>query len=183
MLLTAMESISGKTFEKTPVDSYNSIPKNSDGRVGELIVYNLNFEGLIRDVAFDRREIDNEDFRLYYAKGYVSDLGDLSTSSAYVTFDARGYEILPGKVYDKPLANMAQLLALDTEALLKQGVTDFVVQSGFNAFTSTYKFNVHSQSPATNSELRIGGNPSLLFTKNGVVEYVLINGVLSKLVK
>jgi hypothetical protein len=183
LLLTALESISGKTFEKTPVDRYNSIPKNADGRVGELIIYNLNFEGLIRDAAFDRREEDSEDFRNFYAKGYISDLGDLSTLSAYVTFDAKDYEVLPGKMYDKPLATIAELLALDTEALLKQGITDFIVQSGFNPFTSTFKFNIHSQSPASNNELRIGGNPSLVFAKNGVVEYVLINGVLSKLIR
>ena len=73
------------------MDSYHEIPKNADGRMLEWIIYNLNYEGLRRDIGIDRREIDSEDFRKYYAKGFISDIGDLSTAHAYKTFDASDY--------------------------------------------------------------------------------------------
>ena len=178
LLLTAMESIASKSFEKIPVNAYNEIPKNDDGRMNELIVYNLNYEGLIRDAAFDRREMDSEDFRNYYTKSLVTDLGDLSTSHGYQSFDAKDYEVLPGRVYDKPLNSMSELSSLDTEALFKDGYTDFIVKEGFDPFTAKFRFNIHAKVPSTNNEVRIGGNPSLLFKKNGKVENVLVNGMI-----
>lgn len=178
LLLTAMESIASKSYEKTPVKDYYKIPSNSGGRIRELIVKNVTFEGLVRDVAFERTEKDSEDFRNYYAKSYIMDLGDLSTSVAYFNLDAAGYEVLPGKVYEKTLDNMTQLKALDTEKLWKEGYTDFIVKEGFDPYTSNYKFNIHKEKAQANNEMRMGGNPSLVFKKGGKIEYAVVNGVL-----
>lgn len=181
LLVTAADAIANKTYEKTPVKDYNKIPRNGDGRIRDIILRKVNYEGLVRDVALDRRETDCPDYRHYYATAYVQDLGDLSTSNAYVDFDTEGYEIKPGKVYEQELAHLSQLQALDTDKLWKEGYTDFVVREGFDPFESKYPFNVHERRTQPNTEIRMGGNPSLLLFKDGKITYMLVNGILHKM--
>jgi hypothetical protein len=178
LLITAADAIANKTYEKTPVKEYTKIPLNGESRIRDIILRKLNYEGLVRDVAIDRRETDCPDYRHYYATAGVQDLGDLSTSNAYVDFDAQGFEIKPGKVYEPELAHLGQLQALDTDKLWKEGYTDFVVREGFDPFESTYPFNVHERRAPANTELRMGGNPSLLLLKDGKIAYALVNGIL-----
>lgn len=161
LLITAAHAIASGSFEKTPVADYKKIPLNGSTRIRELIIRNVQYEGLMRDIAFDRNERDSEDYRNYYAQGYVTDLGDLSTSNAYFTLDAAGYEVLPGKVYDQELESMDQFKALDKEVLMKAGYTDFVVKQGFIPYQLKTKVNIHPKAPSPNVEIRMGGNPSL----------------------
>lgn len=181
LLITAANAIAGKDYEKISVADYNKIPLNGDGRIRELILKNVQYEGLLRDVAFDRREVDSEDYRNYYARGYVADLGDLSTSEAFFTMDAKDYEVLPGKIYESQLPDVDALNALDLEQLLKEGYTDYVVLNGDDPFTMKKSIYVHKEMPITNEIIRMGGNPSLLFKQNGKIVYAVINGHLIKL--
>jgi len=178
MLITAANAIATKSYEKIPVADYNKIPRNGEGRIRELIIKNVQFEGLMRDIAFDRRETDSEDFRNYYAQSFVTDLGDLSTSNSFFTLDAKGYEVMLGKLYEKELDNITQLYSLDLEKLFKEGYTDFVVKEGYDPFTHKNKFNILTKSMVPTGEIRLGGNPSLLFKKNDKLEYVVVNGLL-----
>lgn len=179
LLLTAVDAIISKTFEQTAVTAYHGIPPNADGRLVELIVQNVNYQGLVRDIAFDRREIDSEDFRKYYTRGFISDLGDLRTSNTYFSVDAKGYDVSPGKTYGTVLENMQQVEQLSIDALMKEGFTEFVVKGPIERFAKPWKVNL-VQSPPTGQEVQQGSNPSLVFSKNGVVEFVVINGQFHK---
>lgn len=176
MLITAVESIASRSYERTPVESYHELPHNSAGRLLELIVRHVSYQGVVRDIGFDRREIDSDDFRRYYPRASISDLGDLSTSNAYFYFDAAGYEVTAGKSYDVVLEGMQQFRRLPIEKLITQGYTDFVVRGELDRFGEPLKVNVvPAPSP---QEIQLGANPSLLFWKNGMLEYVLVNGVV-----
>lgn len=181
LLITAAHAIANNDYEKIPLTDYNKIPLNGDGRIRELILKNVQYEGLLRDVAFDRSEVDSEDYRNYYARGYITDLGDLSTSQAFFTLDAKGYEVLPGKIFERELINTKALNALDLEQLLKEGYTDYVVLEGYDFFTMKNTIQVHSKMPVANDKIRMGGNPSLLFKQNGKIAFVVVNGRLIKL--
>ncbi|MEQ8364435.1 MAG: M14 family zinc carboxypeptidase [Cyclobacteriaceae bacterium] len=181
LLITAAHSIATKAYEKIPVTEYQKIPRNGQSRIRELIITNLQYEGLIRDVAFDRNEVDSEDYRSFFARSFVTDLGDLSTSNAFFTLDANDYEVLPGKIFEKELENMSALNALDIDQLLKDGYTDFVVLNGYDPFTMKKQINIHSKKPASNEVIRMGSNPSLIFKQNGKIAYLVINGSLIKL--
>lgn len=178
MLLTAVEAIATRSYEKVAVTAYAEIPRNASGRLLELIVRHVNYRGVVRDIGWDRREIDSEDFRRYYPRALISDLGDLSTSYAYSTFDAAGYEITAGKSYDTVLEGMQQFRRLPIEQLMVQGYTDFVVKGDVDRFGDPPKVNI--QPSAAPQEIQIGANPSLLFWKEGVLEYVLINGKIHR---
>ena len=181
MLITAAHSIATKSYEKTPVADYQKIPRNGQGRIRELIVTNVQYEGLIRDVAFDRTERDSEDYRNYYARGYITDLGDLQTSNAYFSLDAKGYDVAPGKVYEKVFNNIKELETMDATKLFSNGYTDFIVTERFDSFTISYPFNIHQEKAASNDKIQMGGNPSLLFRKDGKIKYIVANGQLHKI--
>lgn len=179
LLLTAAGSIADKSYEKIPVIAYEEIPKNSDGRIMELIVKNVKYQGILRDIGIDRREIDSEDFRNFYVRSAISDLGDLSTSTSYLTFDAEGYEVLAGKVYEPALDTWAQFQQLPMEKLMREGYTDFVVKGPIDRFAGT-KVNIHQQPPSGFAEVQLGSNPSLIFRQNTTIAFALINGVIYK---
>lgn len=176
MLLTAVESIALRSYEKISVDAYHEIPHHASGRLLELIVRNVNFQKVVRDIGFDRREIDSDDFRRYYTRAAISDLGDLSTSHAYFYFDAAGYDVTLGKSYDGVIEGMQQFRRLPIESLISQGYTDFVVKGEVDRFGEPLKVNVQSAPMA--QDIQLGANPSLLFWKQGVLDYVLVNGIL-----
>lgn len=178
MLLTAVESIASRSYEKVAVSAYTEIPRNAPGRLMELIFRNVSFGGVVRDIGWDRREVDSQDFRRYYSRSMISDLGDLSTSYSYFSFDASGYEVTAGKSYDTVLEGMQQFRRLPIDQLVLQGYTDFVVKGEVDRFGDPVKVNI--QSAASPQEIQLGANPSLLFWKNGVLEYVLINGVVHR---
>lgn len=180
MLIAAAESIADKSYEKIKVTDYSKIPRNGEGRIRDIILRNVNYEGLVRDIALDRRETDCPDYRHYTATAFVLDLGDLSTSQAYVDFDAQGYEVKPGKIYEQEIPHFSAFRELDTQKLWSEGYTDFVVKEGYDPFESSYPFNIHTQRPRPSTEVRMGGNPSLLLLKDGKIAYKLVNGMLHK---
>ncbi len=180
MLLAAVDAIATKQYEAIPVALYNEIPKNGEGRMLEVILRNVMYKGVLRDIGWDRREVDSEDYRRYYARGFISDIGDLSTSSAYVTFDAAGYEVTLGETYNTVLETMAHLQRLPLEKLIGQGFTEFLVKGNLDRFTEPTKVNVMAPPAPASPELVMGANPSLLFWKNGQLMFVLINGRLHK---
>jgi hypothetical protein len=180
MLLSALESMATGSFRKLNVKSYYQIPKNSHRRLHELIITNLNFDGVIRDVAMDRREIDNDNYRHYYAEAFIADLGDLQTSQSYLVFDATGLIVEPGKLYNRIFESVSELMNTDITDLMKQGYTEFVVQQKADPFTipKQVPVNVYSVLPEKDHFIRMGSNPSLVFKRNGVVTAVLINGII-----
>ncbi|MBL7864671.1 MAG: peptidase M14 [Cyclobacteriaceae bacterium] len=180
MLMTAVGSIIDKGFESIPIKAYDEIPKNSDGRMTELIVKNIRYQGIVRDIGIDRQEVNSEDFRSYYARFFISDIGDLSTSSAYKTVDVAGFEVLPGKVYPEAIDTWDQFLKVPLDQLMKDGFTDFVVKGPVNKFSQQVKVNIHGQQPTTNGDVQLGSNPSLIFRNGNKVEYLLINGSIIK---
>lgn len=139
MLLTAVEAIGARRYKTIPVDLYHEIPSNSDGRMLEVIVRNVKYNGVLRDIGWDRREVDSDDFRRYYARGFISDIGDLSTSSAYVTFDATGYDVTIGETYNTVLETINQLQRLPLDQLIGQGFTEFLVKEPLTGFLINQK--------------------------------------------
>lgn len=180
LLLTAVDAIVSKKYEAVAAEAYNTIPKNSDGRMLELILYSVRYEGLLRDIGWERREAESEDFRSYSARGGISDIGDLSTSQAYVTFNATDYDVTAGKVYETVLADGTRLAQLPLDKLMREGYTDFVVKEAVGQDPKMPRVNTH-QKPPTIGLVQLGANPSLLLKKNGILECVVINGVLYRL--
>ena len=187
-ILSALQSISKRSFEGISLDQYMSIPRN-DRKLFDLKLKNVTFEYLGQeytvDLGINRYEIENKKHSDFYFVGRVSDMGDLSTYYGYQTIDAGGYEFSIGKTYPKILDNFEEFLDLDYHNLISQGYTSVSV----NDLPPEIKFTPHpmniidvkriaivrnNQMPK--SPLLPGVKSSFLLKKNDQVVYAIING-------
>lgn len=184
-LLSALEQIGTKAYEKNSTEGYESIPFNAR-YFHEFIIRNAtiikNGKPYILDLGFKKNERQFNNNRSYYDQYYIADLGDLSTYHGYETFDAEGYTIVPGNVYPKTLRNSKKLEKLDIPLLLKKGYTTLKIkQLREEDRQAKLSMNLISADKQTAPSFSIGSNPSFFLEKNGAKKYVVINGVLHKL--
>lgn len=182
-LLKAFESIATKSYEKQTFASYESLPFNVYNLLHELIIRNatvdLNGSPYTLDIAYRIEEININDYTEFYPRAYISDLGDLSTFYGYQELDASGYQVEPGKTYRQAFQNIKQVGRLDPVSLLKDGVTDILLEAipeGQKYHELPLRF-VNPQKRRANN-VRYGANPSLVLKQNGVVHYAVVNGQL-----
>lgn len=181
-ILIALEGIAQEIHKQYDFTFYESLPFNEGNAFHDLIVREAELQRNGRwytvDLAFRRDEAPIENFRHYYYRGVISEVGDLSTSFGYEELRARGYRAVPAKVYSTVLPNTQELAKLDLPALLRAGVTDFPVRE-FKNTLETSKLPVKLVKPEEkNGAIRLGTNPSILLQKNGETHFVVVNGAL-----
>ncbi len=180
-MLMALHGIATDSYNRFTTDDYFQIPPTNRG-FRDVIVKNIQLPeslgGNITDIAFNFQERENESRSEYYLRASLVDIGDLSTSGGYLIHDVEGYEVKKGKMSEEIYSSADQLKKGTLHGLLKSGVTDIKVE--FDPTISDRKsipFKIANGNNNSNaSRLSLGSNPSLLFYKNGVLEYVLING-------
>lgn len=181
-ILVALEGIAQQIHLQYDFSLYEALPFNLSNAFHDLIVREVELERNGKpykvDLAFRREEAPIENFRRYYYRGSISEVGDLSTMYGYEELKALGYKAVPGKVHATVLENVQELTKLDLPALLKAGVTDFPVRVSKNSLELS-KLPVKVVSPGEkNGAIRLGTNPSVLLQKNGETHYVIVNGAL-----
>lgn len=189
-IISAIETISTKSYEATTLDQYMSIPKN-DHKLFDLKIENLSFSYLGLDFKVDigvnHIEIENKKHSEYYYLGKISDVGDLSTHYGYETLDADGYEFKIGETYPKILDDFEAFMNLDFANLLSQGYTSVSI----NNMPSEIKFTPKPMNiidikkimiPKNNSipmsPIKIGTEATFLLKKNDIVVYAIVNGFI-----
>ena len=189
-ILSAIETISTKSYESTTLDKYLSIPKN-DRKLFDLKIENLSFSYLGLDFKVDigvnHYEIENKNHSEFYYLGKISDVGDLSTHYGYETLDAEGYEFKVGETYPKILDGFDAFMNLDFASLLSQGYTSVSI----NDMPSEIKFTpkpiniidikkimVPKNNSIPMSPIKIGTDATFLLKKNDVVVYAIVNGFI-----
>ena len=176
-IISSLIWIANGSFEKYSIDDYNAIPPNSRG-MRDVILKNLQLPkasgGYLTDLAIDFTEVENHDYTGYYLKASVADVGDLSTSDGYLSYDLSTYEIALGKAYSEPFANMKDLISYGQKRLLEDGFTNVTVATP-DYFEKNSYLMINRELEST---INIGSNPSLLFYQDGELKFVLINGYL-----
>lgn len=181
-LMTAFEDIALQKYETTPLEYYESIPFNKR-YFHELLIREATIikkgKPYIIDLAFKRNEIQfNEDQSFYY-DSYISDLGDLSTFFGYQEVDAKGYTIIPGKVYPKTLKNWKKFKKLDINQLHQEGYTDVKIKNLNNEQKQlAAPIRLLPANSAFNPAFSLGKNPSFFLEKEGKKKFIIINGNL-----
>ena len=182
-ILSAIYTIANGSYKDIPLEDYDKIPEN-DRKLFDLKIENGTYPLLgkdyVIDIGMNRLEVDQEGHNEFWYSSRILDQGDLSTYYGYETFDASGYDIVPGKVYPEILKSVEVLGRLKTESLLKSGHTYIrvenipkdMLESPFPIHIIGKKYEV----PEFNIE--VGINPTFLLEKNGKIEYAVINGFL-----
>lgn len=183
MLALALESIARQSFKEHSVQSYNHIAYNNR-RMFDLLIREALLEekgkSYVVDLGFHRNEHAYDSHRRFYYSASIADLGDLSTHNGYEELLAAGYVIEPGKTYPSTLASLAALEKMDFSDLHRKGFTDIRVQSlPQKAAMDDLPFRLHaSNGRISPNEIRLNRNPSFFLVRNGVREYVVVNGLL-----
>jgi hypothetical protein len=177
LLMTALEQISTGMYQVNELEEYDQIPNNDNGRLVDLVLMNLKWEGYTTDVAFRQIEVENVTNSSYYLKGSIADLGDLSTASSYEVFDASDFTSSPGRILR--LNSIEDLADFKVGSLLQSGITDVIFQEPFNRWAVDLPFRLHVGNEAKmDDQLKLGSNTSLLLSKDEKVYFAIINGQL-----
>jgi len=183
LFLTAFESISSGNHLKNNTDDYfRKIPENAH-YLHELIIRNGTCETpygpVILDIGFAMNERDNAEATRFSQSAYISDLGDLSTYSAYEELNAAGYTILSGLLYI-PNAQELKSHRIDERELLKQGYLwlPLSLKSEFPEVRTMQWTSADAFKPAT---ISLGQNPGLILIHGGVLAGTVINGTWAKI--
>ncbi|MBU2996243.1 peptidase M14 [Cellulophaga baltica] len=183
-ILSAIYTISNKSYEAIAIDDYEKIPEN-DRKLFDLKIENINYPLLGNiykmDIGIQRPEVDKKKHSDFWYSSRIMDLGDLSTYYGYETFNASGYTIKPGKLYPTKISSLNELTTIDIYSLLEKGYLYVTLNTiSKEALASPAPINVVSSTFETPTDLRlnIGVNPTFYLEKNGEIEYVVINGFL-----
>lgn len=119
----AFQSILRKNYLSFGLEDYVAIPNNNRG-IRDLILTNVRYEkegvSYLLDLAFMQSEVENAHHTRIARVASLVDIGDLSTSRAYASFNADSLLIQPAKVYPRVLESN-EINKLDFDKLLKDG--------------------------------------------------------------
>ncbi len=182
-IMCALEEIANSSYTKYKLSAYEAIPFNSRN-LYDLILTNVKVKREDKiynlDLAFNRNAVAGTEN--FYYKSQLAYLGDLSTSSAYKTFNAADYKIVMGKTHPQVFETILDATQTPIQQYLSEGYTtlkvmklpplEYIMEEQIQFILSEQKLN---------NSLQLGANPSFFLEKNGKKEYVLVNGQLLKI--
>lgn len=181
-LISSFYSIASKSYKHEPIKTYELIPQNEE-RFFDLILRNVTYSvdkrKIIIDLGVNRNEVSYNDSKSFYYSSSVEDLGDLSVFYGFEDFDLTGYELHRGKTYPTAFTSLKEIKKLDFQKLYRAGYTNVKLKSknGIKLFTDL-PINIELQKEGKNSSNKklLGGKANFVITKNGEVQYVIVNG-------
>lgn len=184
-LLYAFDVIANQTYQDATTSAYHNIPEN-DRYLHDLLIRNATIEKREQlytiDVAFKYNEVSYDNYRKFYTRAYISDLGDLSTYFGYKELDATDMTIVPGKTHPKVFADLAAVQQKGVRGLLKEGYTHFKVT---NMPQPQEYMDMPIQFIGANEKMAnpmsVGNNSAFFLEKEGVKLYAVVNGQLFNL--
>jgi hypothetical protein len=182
-ILSALEAISTKAYQQTPIEEYEKIPFNQSGQLHDLIIREIqipyNDSWYTVDLGIRRQEVDFNNNRNFYYRSSIQDIGDLSVFESYEELNAaNNYRAYYGRKYPNVVANLDELKTLDVVGLLRNGYTQVEVQTlPEPAEIDQLPLKITAPGETVDDDITIGRNPSLLFVgRDGRARYVLVNG-------
>jgi hypothetical protein len=187
-ILTAVKSISDRSFNGVSTTGYWDIPRN-DRKLFDLKIENLSFpylgESYTVDLGIIHNEIENLSHSEFYLIGKIVDIGDLSTHYGYKTLSAQGLTFKPGETYPKILTDFEEFKKLNIKDLLKNGYTSVSISNlppeikfipdPINII-DIKKIRIPRNNEIPQSPVRFDKNPTFLLLKNDQVIYAIVNG-------
>ena len=185
LLISAFKEIAYNTYNSETADTYNNIPFN-DRYLFDVLLRNITLKhngiNLKIDVAINFVEFASDDGRTIFSRSSIQDIGDLSIFFGYQDFDFSGYEIQPGKIYSGEKIMLAEISTLDLYGYYKDGYTMLSTGDSIDGRFTEVPINISTREGSLNF-LRIGGPADFVLSKNGKIEYAVINGFIQKVKK
>ncbi|WP_304517091.1 M14 metallopeptidase family protein [Cecembia rubra] len=179
IMLHALLEIAEVQYTQYSLDDYYSIPDNSI-RLMDLVVRNISQSkeqhAYEIDLGIRRRESDAHGS--FFVSGVVDDLGDLSIFYGFEELDAKGLEVVEGKVYETPFANVREITWDKAMGLLREGYLGAKVQEAVDRELHSLPLIVLKNGNSISMGIRTGGNPNFFLAQGGNLRYAIVNGYL-----
>lgn len=182
-ILSAIYTIATGNYKTIDIDEYEKIPHNDRKLVDlklEGLTHELAGKSYVMDVSINQLEVNADGNNDFWYSSRIYDLGDLSTSYGYETFNGEGYTIIACKVYPEEVADEAALEALDPAQLLKEGYMYLRMKDIPEEWLCS-SVPLHIVSPTfeiTELDLWVGENPSFFLGKGDALTHAVVNGFL-----
>lgn len=186
-ILSALNSISNRSYQNEDVAEYTAIPENGRA-LFDVLIRNV---GVIRngvrtvmDVGINHHEENTNNARDFRYESKIEDLGDLSTFHGLQEIDATGLELVPANIYPETLKSVDKLAKLNLAELRKQGTVLFRVKKidKDKAYAQLGDVPVHvlveGDLPA--KPLELGQIPTFVLRQGDTVRLVVINGLVTE---
>ena len=181
-LLCAFKSIAEKSYLKEKIQTYDSIPFNQElmrDIVFRNLIYYVDGKKCLVDIAVTLNEINTKDAKNFYYKSVIDDIGDLSTLRGYNDYNFRGLTVEYGKTYRERIFAVEELKDLNFTEMYRNGFTSIVVQNCESREYNQFPINIVKKDCGENEEnIKIDSPANLIFRKNNVVKFVVVNGFL-----
>jgi hypothetical protein len=184
LLLSAIKQISENSFQNISEGIYESIPFNEE-KLFDVVLRNLtmnkNGNKIKVDIGINFEEILTSDKKNLYRKASIEDIGDLSVYYGYTDVDLNGYELAEVKTYREKTFSLKEIKSLSLTEIYKKGCTNLLVKNKIEEEFVDLPINlIINHKKELSTRFVIGTTPNFLITKDGKVEYVVINGFLQK---
>ncbi len=191
-ILSALNAIATKSYEKENYLTYDNIPENAN-YIYDLIVRRAkvvkNGKEFQSDFGINRHELSYDKASSFFYRSTIADYGDMSTHFGSEELDATGYSVEKGKVYPTVLKNTSELRNLDVASLLRQGYLYVRIQPSPNAaalgvYFTSYPLHVlrKGQIPGKQSP-EMGEAATFLLKKGDDIRFAVVNGFVYDLKK
>ncbi|GAA4832969.1 M14 metallopeptidase family protein [Algivirga pacifica] len=181
-ILSALFSIAEEGYKAYDIAEYHALPENQrkllDLKLSK-VRYPLNGKEYLLDLGIRRNESIGTVNDPFVYVGRITDVGDLSTSTAYQYFDAEGLRLQGGKVYPKVFQKVEEIGTLDMQALLKEGYTYVKVKELAEEKRYAYLLPLLAEDQEP-SRIGYGSHATFLLKRGEVLEAAVVNGVLIK---
>ncbi len=181
-ILCAFKSIAERNYKKEKIKTYDDIPCNQEllrDIIFRNLIYNVDGKKCLIDIAVMLEEINTKDAKNFYYKSAIDDIGDLSTLYGYEDHDFKGLTVEYGKTYREKMFIVQELPNVDFTELYINGFTNIIVQNFENLEFIKFPVNITKKdSDEEDENIKIDSPANLIFRKNNVVKYVLVNGFL-----
>lgn len=184
IMLHALLEIADRNYTAYSLQEYYRIPDNAI-RLMDLIVRNLMMEKEDHtyeiDLGVRRREADVHDS--FYVNGSVDDLGDLSIFYGFEELDAKGMEIVEGKVFETKFDKVNEITQERAIELLNDGYIAVEVKEALDRELHGLPLVVMKNGNSVSKGIRTGGNPNFFLAQDGNLKFAIVNGYLIDLEK
>ncbi|MDF2156594.1 M14 family zinc carboxypeptidase [Algoriphagus sp. CAU 1675] len=179
VILNALHQIATKGYEGYTIDQYFAIPDNDlqlvDLKVNEMLVEVEGNQYPI-DIAIRRRESNADD--TYFVNGSIEDVGDMQVYFGFEELDATGHTYKEGKVYEPAFERVEEISEEKALELLREGYLAVKVKSGESKDLHNLPILVLKDKDAFSSGWKTGEAPNFFLSKEGELNYAVVNGYL-----
>ncbi|KAA6434855.1 peptidase M14 [Rufibacter glacialis] len=179
-ILSAVHLIGHQGYQNYETKEYFKIPVN-ERNLFDVVLRNVRYQVKGRDTLLDvgilRNEARAANPKGFYHRSSVEEIGDMSVFYGYEEVNGEGLSLMPGKVYEQPLPDVAALTPERTRELLASGYTTVkLTQLPRNHDPAALPLNVVAVSGRVNHALGLDKAANFTLQKDGQVRYAIVNG-------